>query len=122
VTGPVAPPGRGCTRLRVTSLESVRRRRLDVGAAERLGVLARLDREPSTAVPDETWIDGLGEALAELPEPLRRALELRIVDDLDYVAVAAELGTSVGAARVRVTRALALLRARITSREMEATR
>ena len=103
-------------------LESVRRRRLDVSAAERLGVLARLDGEPSTVVPDETWIDGLDEAVAELPEPLRRALELRIVDDLGYGAVAAELGTSEGAARVRVTRALALLRARITSREMEATR
>jgi RNA polymerase sigma-70 factor (ECF subfamily) len=103
-------------------LESVRRRRLDVSAAERLGVLTRLDREPSAAVPDETWIDGLDEAVAELPEPLRRALELRVVDDLDYVAVAAELGTSEGAARVRVTRALSFLRARITSREMEATR
>jgi DNA-directed RNA polymerase specialized sigma24 family protein len=44
------------------------------------------------------------------------------VDDLDHVAVAAELGTSEGAARVRVTRALAFLRARVTSREMEATR
>ena len=103
-------------------LESVRRRRLDVSAAERLGVLTRLDREPSTAVPDETWIDGLDEAVAELPEPLRRALELRVVDGMDYVAVAAELGTSEGAARVRVTRALSFLRARITSREMEATR
>jgi RNA polymerase sigma-70 factor (ECF subfamily) len=103
-------------------LESVRRRRLDVSAAERLGVLARLDREPSTAMPDETWIEDLDEAVAVLPGPLRRALELRIVDDLDYVAVAAELGTSEGAARVRVTRALAFLRARVTSREMEATR
>jgi len=107
---------------RYVLLESVRARRLESSAATRLGVLGRLDREPSTTDPSEAWIDGLDEAIAELPDGLRRALELRVVGDLDYEDVAAGLGTTAGTARVRVARALALLRGRITSREMEALR
>jgi RNA polymerase sigma factor (sigma-70 family) len=107
---------------RFVLLESVRRRRLESSAATRLGVLARLDRDPASCEPSEAWIDGLDEAMAELPDGLRRALELRIVADLAYDDVASGLGTTAGAARVRVARALSLLRARITSRQMEATR
>ena len=43
---------------------SVRRGRIERAACTRLGVLERLDREPSTAEPTEAWLD---EALAELP-------------------------------------------------------
>ena len=107
---------------RFVLLESVRRRRLESSAVARVGVLERLDREPASVSPDEAWIDGLDEAIDELPDGLRQALELRIVGDLSYDEVAAGLGTSEGAARVRVARALSLLRARVTSREMEATR
>jgi RNA polymerase sigma-70 factor (ECF subfamily) len=107
---------------RYVLLESVRARRLESSAATRLGVLGRLDREPSTVEPSEVWLDGLDEAFAELPDGLRRALELRVVDDLDYDDVAAGLGTTAGTARVRVARALALLRGRVTQRQMEAIR
>jgi RNA polymerase sigma factor (sigma-70 family) len=107
---------------RYVLLESVRTRRLESSATVRLGVLARLDREPASAEPSEVWIDGLDEAVEGLPDGLRRALELRVVDDLDYGDVAAGLGTTEGAARVRVARALALLRGRISSQQMEATR
>jgi RNA polymerase sigma factor (sigma-70 family) len=106
---------------RYVLLESARRHRLETSAATRLGVLARLDREPATAEPTDAWIEGLDEAMADLPDGLRRALELRIVDDLDYDDVAVGLGTTEGAARVRVARALSLLRGRITQ-QMEATR
>jgi RNA polymerase sigma factor (sigma-70 family) len=101
---------------------SVRRRRLERAACERLGVMERLDREPSTLEPDPAWLEGLGEAFEDLPDGHRQALELRVLADLDYDRVAAGLGTSQGTARVRGARALSALRGRITNREMEATR
>jgi RNA polymerase sigma-70 factor (ECF subfamily) len=96
---------------------SVRNGRLERAACERLGVFERLDRPPSTVEPAETWLDGLDEALGELPEAQRRALELRVLDDLDYDGVARALDTTPPAARVRVHRALTALRARFDPRE-----
>jgi RNA polymerase sigma-70 factor (ECF subfamily) len=55
-------------------------------------------------------------ALAALGPDDRRALVLRIGHQLDYDRVAAELGCSAGAARVRVSRALAKLSAEFTDR------
>lgn len=89
-------------------LASVRKRQLERTACERLGVLDALDR--AEVVPDERWLEGLDEALAELPQEQREALELRIVDDLDYAGVALAQQISAGAARVRVHRGLAALR------------
>src|SRR5699024_1103989 len=63
--------------------ESVRRRRIELAACERLGVLNRLDHEPATVEPAEVWLDGLDEALAQLPDGQRDAVELRVVADLD---------------------------------------
>jgi RNA polymerase sigma-70 factor (ECF subfamily) len=94
-------------------LASVRRRALERGACERLGLLHELDRPD--VEPDERWLDGLDEALAELPPEQREALELRIVDDLDYAAVGAAQHVSPGAARVRVHRGLNALRHHIAN-------
>jgi len=68
-----------------------------------------------------TWLEALDEALDELPEGQRAALELRIVDDLSYEAVGDALGTSPRAARVRVHRGLRTLRSMLTN-GTEATR
>src|SRR6266536_3205741 len=87
-------------------LMSVRRRRLERSACERLGLLGEI----ATAVPDERWLDGLDEALAELPESQRHAVALRFAGDLDYGEVGDALGTTPQAARVRVHRALTSLR------------
>jgi RNA polymerase sigma factor (sigma-70 family) len=92
---------------------SVRRGRLERAACERLRILERLDREPAVEEPDETWLDGLDEALAELPESQLDAIRLRFADDLAYDDVAEELGTSPQAARVRVHRGLQTLRIRL---------
>jgi RNA polymerase sigma-70 factor (ECF subfamily) len=46
---------------------SVRQRRIEQRARERLGILGQLDRDPA-AEPDERWLDGLDEALARLPD------------------------------------------------------
>jgi RNA polymerase sigma-70 factor (ECF subfamily) len=51
----------------------------------------------------------LREAIQELPEKLADAVVLRIGHDLPYVDVAARLGCSEGAARVRVSRGLTRL-------------
>ena len=92
---------------------SVRRGRLERAACERLGILERLDREPAASEPDATWLDGLDQALAELPEGQLDAIRLRFVDDLPYDELADALGTSPQAARVRVHRGLSALRLRL---------
>jgi RNA polymerase sigma-70 factor (ECF subfamily) len=92
---------------------SVRRGRLERAACTHLGILERLDREPATAEPDETWLDGLDEALAELPETQLDAIRLRFVEGLPYDEVAEALDTSPQAARVRVHRGLSALRLRL---------
>ncbi len=76
-----------------------------------------LDRRSSevTLLPD--WLDGLDEevdsVLAALPASQRRAVELRVVHDQDYGVVARELGCSPGAARIKVSRGLGVLRAEL---------
>ena len=92
---------------------SVRRGRLERAACERLGVLDRVDREPATVAPDESWLDGLDEALAELPDTQLEAIRLRFVDDLPYDELARTLDTTPQAARVRVHRGLTALRLRL---------
>jgi RNA polymerase sigma factor (sigma-70 family) len=87
---------------------SVRRRALERRACERLGLEAA-----SAAEPSDAWLDGLDDMLAELPEGQRDAIRLRVLDDLAYEQVAAVLGTSPEAARVRVHRGLSALRARL---------
>jgi RNA polymerase sigma-70 factor (ECF subfamily) len=102
-------------------IASVRRSRLEREAATRLGLLDALDREPATATPDETWLEGLDEALAEIPEGQRAAVELRVLHDLSYEQVGEALGTTPRAARVRVHRGLSALRTQLTN-ETEAPR
>jgi RNA polymerase sigma-70 factor (ECF subfamily) len=94
---------------------SVRRRRLERTACNRLGVLERLDRPPATAVPDDSWLDDdpAGGPLAALPDGQREAVRLRVLDELSYDDVADRLGTSPLGARVRVSRGLATLRQRL---------
>jgi RNA polymerase sigma-70 factor, ECF subfamily len=90
-------------------VDSVRRRRLERGACERLGLLA----ESRAAEPDETWLEGLDEVLDHLPAGQADAIRLRVVDGLDYEDVARCLGTTPAAARVRVHRGLSSLRHRL---------
>ena len=98
-------------------LMSVRRRRLEQRACERLGLRERLDAPPAAAEPDASWLDGLDDLLAELPEAQREALRLRVLEERDYAGVAEALGTSPQTARVRVHRALRTLRTRLTDPE-----
>src|SRR6185437_999703 len=56
-------------------------------------------------------------ALAALPDDQRAAVHARIVEDHDYPAIAAAQAISEPAARQRVSRGLAALRARMRSQE-----
>jgi RNA polymerase sigma-70 factor (ECF subfamily) len=87
---------------------SVRNRRLERDAAQRLGVLGA--GSAASAVPEPAWLEGLDELLEALPDAQREAVRLRVIDDLAYAQVAANLGTSEQSARVRVHRGLAALR------------
>lgn len=72
---------------------------LGLGDIERIETL--VDLEPVRAA--------VREAMSELPGNQADAVHLRVVDDLPYSEVAARLGCSEGAARVRVSRGLTKL-------------
>ena len=85
------------------------RRRVETAARRKLGMPIRAHEGDFDAVDERARAEQLGPelgvALARLPLEQRRALELRIVDELPYAAVAASLGCSELAARLRVLRA-----------------
>ena len=61
------------------------------------------------------WLGGmsrgeLADALSGLSPEQRRAVQLRVIDDLDFGAVCSALGISERAARMRVSRGLQILR------------
>ena len=88
--------------------------RIETAARNRLGLpLAFADCEDYDRVDERIAATALGPALhvavQELPVPQRRALELRVVQQLSYDEVAGQLGCSENAARLRVSRALRTL-------------
>jgi RNA polymerase sigma-70 factor (ECF subfamily) len=105
---------------RNTLLMSVRRARIEVRTRSAVGLQFGIDG--AAVEPSETWLEGLDDALADLPEAQREALRLRVEEDLAYDDVGSAMGTTPQAARVRVHRALATLRRRLTPNSMETTR
>jgi RNA polymerase sigma factor (sigma-70 family) len=96
-------------------IASVEKQTLETRALDELRVEVRPNSgEPH---PNQSWLDGLDqdlrEALGELPSQQRRAVELRIVRELPYAAIGRRLGCSPTAARIRVSRGLRRLRARM---------
>src|SRR4051794_30532586 len=88
--------------------------RIETAARERLGMpLAWADCEDYERVDDRIAAGSLAPRLAgavsALPREQRRALELRVLEQLDYDEVAGRLGCSQNAARLRVSRALRAL-------------
>jgi RNA polymerase sigma-70 factor (ECF subfamily) len=88
--------------------------RIETAARERLGMpLAWADCEEYERVDDRvsatSMAPALSSAVSALPREQRRALELRVLHQLDYDEVAGRLGCSQNAARLRVSRALRAL-------------
>jgi RNA polymerase sigma factor (sigma-70 family) len=100
---------------------SVRKRRLEQRACERLGLLAELERRQTVIEPSELWLEGLESAFGDLAPGVKQAIHLRVVNDLSYEDVAEMIGTTPAAARVRVHRGLNALRERLLQAK-EATR
>ena len=88
--------------------ESVRRDRLETRARERLGLPLDLASEEGFAGVEARVSprQALARALRRLPREQRRAVELRVLDDLSYGEVAERLSIRPEAARLRVSRAL----------------
>jgi len=95
---------------------SLRRRRIEDAARRRLGA----EPTPMTdadlqAVEDRAAAGqrGLDAALETLPDPMRRALLARVVEEREYSDIASELECSEQLVRQRVRRGLARLRAQV---------
>ena len=88
--------------------------RIETAARARLGLpLAYAECEDFERVDERISAHALGPALRlamrALPKEQRRALELRVIEQLDYDEVAGRLGCSQNAARLRVSRGLRAL-------------
>jgi len=91
-----------------------RHKSVDDRAVRALGVVVpRLGDESIVAIEALAEIDGrqpmLEEAMARMTEAEREAVELRVVQELNYDEIATRLGCSQGSARTRVHRGLARL-------------
>jgi RNA polymerase sigma-70 factor (ECF subfamily) len=91
-----------------------RHKSVDDRAVHALGLIVpRLDHESIIAIEAMADVDGpepaLGAAMARMTDVEREAVELRIVQELNYDEIAARLGCSQGSARTRVHRGLARL-------------
>ncbi len=91
--------------------------RIETAARRRLGMPLAFDADEYEAVDERLQAGSLGPALRaavdRLPSDQRAALELRVVEQLDYDEVAGRLGITVNAARLRVSRALRALTLRM---------
>lgn len=95
---------------------SLRRRRIEANARRRLGVEpTSLDDADIAAIEERAEAGGpaLTAALEQLPEPTRRALLARVVEERSYPEIAAELECSEHVVRQRVHRGLERIRANL---------
>jgi len=90
-----------------------RKHRVANRGRQRLGIMLDLPVDEFDAVETrvdlERSIGPITDAVDRLPDGLRRAVVLRVMEGLPYDEVAAQLDCTEGAARVRVSRALARL-------------
>jgi RNA polymerase sigma factor (sigma-70 family) len=102
--------------------------RIESAARERMGLQATsAECEDYERIDERSEVRSLTpllrHAVRALPAEQRRALELRVVHQLPYEAVAGRLGCSQNAARLRVSRALRALTTQMNSaRALSATR
>lgn len=99
--------------------DAVRRERIDTRARQRLGLPVDLGTEDGYAEVEARLSPrpALGQALQSLPVHERKALELRVIDELPYGQIAQRLEIRPAAARLRVSRALRRLAVSIPKEE-----
>jgi RNA polymerase sigma-70 factor (ECF subfamily) len=87
------------------ALDHLRKRRPYVGLPEDLAA----EQKPDSAVQQQTRV-ALRKAFAELPPRLRIVAQLGLVEDESYAEIADALGISAGAVKLRMFRAVRVLR------------
>jgi RNA polymerase sigma-70 factor (ECF subfamily) len=87
---------------RNTYLSAQRRRRREIPLPREI---TAPDNDPGDRMDSQARLEAALRLLPSLPEGERAALLMRVDHDLPYEEIAAALGTSAGAARVRVHRA-----------------
>jgi RNA polymerase sigma-70 factor (ECF subfamily) len=87
---------------RNTYVSGIRRRKHEVPLSDRMHAP---EADLAGQLDDQARVQSVVDALATLPEGERAALLLRVDHGLSYDEIASALGTSVGAAKVRVHRA-----------------
>jgi RNA polymerase sigma factor (sigma-70 family) len=94
--------------------KSYRRGRIDTAARERLGMPKLiLEDHALETIARLTSLDGVTEALADLPTEQRNAIEARVLRQREYADIASELHCSEAVVRKRVSRGLRSLRTRL---------
>jgi RNA polymerase sigma factor (sigma-70 family) len=88
--------------------DSLRKRRVEDRARARLGLPRAIAPDPEFELVEErlSLPEAAMRAIAELPESERQLLDLRVVQEQPYAAIAARLRCTPEAARLRVSRAL----------------
>lgn len=100
--------------------DAVRRDRIETRARERLGLPLDLASEDGYDDVERRLSPRLavGRELHSLPEHERRAVELRVLEELPYDQVADRLAIAPAAARLRVSRALRRLAGAVSKEDM----
>ena len=77
-----------------------------------------LTEEPASIphAPEDARLDAMRRAIEKLPEAQREVLQLRLVDELSYAAIAEALAIPIGTVRSRLHAAMAALRTRLGAR------
>jgi RNA polymerase sigma factor (sigma-70 family) len=88
--------------------DSLRRRRVETGARRRLGLPTEVAPDPAYEAVEQrlSLPEATLQAIAELSADEREVLRLRIVEERPYREIAARLGCTTTAARLRVSRTL----------------
>ena len=93
-----------------------RRGRVETATCQRLGIQVDLDPQEIADLEQRmqamAHASELSDALDRLPSAQREAVQLRVIDELDYPEAAARMGTTEQNARMRVSRALRTLQQR----------
>ena len=87
---------------------------IETAARRRLGMPLRDYADAALeAIDNDRCSSAVRAALASLPAEQRKALELRVIDELSYAELGSRLSITAPAARKRVMRALRFLRGRL---------
>lgn len=101
---------------RMTVLMHIRRSKIiSIRAVDQLetNAVPANDPSPEQQVSDREQLHLLGLAVAELPEPSRKAFLLRMIDELSHKEIAQRLGMSDNAVQKNIAKTIALLLKRL---------